>query len=407
MRACPPTPEVKRACRACAVCGGRQAEILRRQSFALPEDHPLPAVYDVVCCQGCGFCYADTPAPQAAYDRYYEGFSKYADQRTSTGGGGTPEDARRLSAAAALLAAECPDPAGTSVLDIGCSNGGLLQELQARGFRQLTGVDPSSACVANTARRPGIRALAGTLTALPAELGRYDLVILSHVLEHVADLRGLLAPLAGLLNSGGRLYVEVPDATRYLEFVSAPFQDFNVEHINHFSLASLQALFAAGGFAPVGSGRRDLPVSQGLYYPAVYVFFRRGETALPGPAPDFTLREELRSYIGRSAELMRDIECRVAPLAEPAHGPIIVWGTGQLALKLLVETSLRHARIAAFVDGNPINQGKILRGVPVIAPEGVAQLPPYPVLIATQLHQDEILGVLRRELGLGNPVITL
>jgi SAM-dependent methyltransferase len=406
MTAFAPNLAVKTLCRPCPVCAGRRGEVLRHQPFALPIGHPLPADFDVVCCQTCGFCFADTAARQADYDRYYADFSKYADLATSTGGGGSAEDAQRLRECAAHLASALDHRFQASVLDIGCGNGGLLQELQTWGFRDLTGVDPSPFCVANTAARPGLRALAGTLTNLPVELGRYDLVILSHVLEHVADLRSLIAPLRRLLTPAGRLYVEVPDAMRYTQFVTSPFQDFNVEHINHFSLASLARLFSAHGFALAAGGPRDLPAAQGLSYPAIYGFFRPA-AARPELPADFGLRTELCAYVARSEQLMAAIERKVSPLAEPEAGPVIVWGTGQLAFKLLAETSLRQARIAAFIDGNPINQGKTLLGVPVLAPAQLPELPPHPVLIATQLHQEKILETLRGELGLSNPVITL
>jgi len=31
------------------------------------------------------------------------------------------------------------------------------------------------------------------------------------------------------------VYIEVPDAARYIDFLYSPFQDFNTEHINHLS----------------------------------------------------------------------------------------------------------------------------------------------------------------------------
>ncbi len=400
---------VKTACRPCPVCQETQVETLRHQPFALPEGHLLPAAFDVVCCPRCGFCYADTPAAQEIYDRYYAEFSKYADNRTSTGGGGSPTDAQRLRESAEQLAEFLGGNCQSSVLDIGCSNGGLLASLRALGFTNLTGVDPSPVCVANTSQQPGLRAVVGTLTAPPPELGRYDLVVLSHVLEHVLDLQTVVAPLAALLNPGGRLYVEVPDAARYTAFVTSPFQDFNVEHINHFDLASLERLFATNGLALEAGGSKDLPVAQGLQYPAVYGFFRHAPAvdAPPKRSAATPLRDELRAYIVRSQELMGAIERTVAPLAAPGAAPILVWGTGQLAMKLLVETSLRDATVAAFVDGNPVNQGHTLRGVPVLAPAALRDLPPYPVLITTQLHRESILATLRGELGLANPAITL
>ena len=56
-----------------------------------------------------------------------------------------------------------------------------------------------------------------------------------------------IANLRALLQEGGLLYVEVPDARRYAEQVNAPSQDFNCEHINHFSLQCLHNAFARHG----------------------------------------------------------------------------------------------------------------------------------------------------------------
>ena len=400
------TLPTKSACRPCPVCDDTRAGVLRHQPFALPAGHLLPPAYDLVCCEACGFCYADTPAPQADYDRYYAEFSKYEDNRTSTGGGGTGPDALRLQSMADQMTALLPGDRRAAVLDIGCANGGLLAALHERGFHDLTGIDPSAACVANTANQPGVRALAGSLTALPPGLGRYDLIVLSHVMEHVADLRGVLASVSSLLADGGQLYIETPDASRYAEHLAAPFQEINVEHINHFSLATMGSLLGRAGFTLETGGQKTFETAPGTNYPAVFGFFHFAGSYLP-PVPDFALRDALRTYLARSQAIMDGIEAKLRPLAAPDAPPLIVWGTGQLTLKLLVETSLGRARIAAFVDGNPINQGKTLRDVPVLAPEQLRDLPPHPVLIATSLHREAILAVLRDELGLSNPAIVL
>jgi hypothetical protein len=84
---------------------------------------------------------------------------------------------------------------------------------------------------------------------------------------------------------------------------------------------------------------------------------------------------------------------------------VIVWGTGQLVLKLLAETSLAKAQIAAFVDSNPINKGRMLRGVPILAPEQIRNSP-YPIVVTTILHQQEIAEQIRR-MGLPNKIVLL
>ena len=243
--------------RPCPVCEGCDCADMHTQRFVLPEDHPLRNGYKVVCCGRCGFVYASTPANQADYDAFYAQFSKYEDNTTSTGSGVTPWDAERLEGTASDIARFVPDRAAR-IVDIGCANGGLLAALKARGYENLCGIDPSPRCARYVHDQLGIEAYAGWLTRLPEEVGAVDAVLLSHVMEHVLELRPALEAVRAVMKPGAILYVEVPDATRYAEFLFAPFQDFNTEHINHFSRDSLANLLRACGLEPAEAGRRML-----------------------------------------------------------------------------------------------------------------------------------------------------
>ena len=95
----------------------------------------------------------------------------------------------------------------------------------------------------------------------------------------------------------------------------------------------------------------------------------------------------IRSLIDRTPELM-------------------VWGTGQLTMKLLTETSLGHARIAAFIDGNPINQGRTLHGVRIVAPGALGAID-KPVLVASTIHFEAISRTIREKFGESVEVVGL
>lgn len=391
--------------RPCPVCGSPQARVLHRQRFALPAGHPLPREFDIVACPVCDFVFADTEAGATAYDRYYADYSKYADQGTSTGGGGDARDQARIEATAAEIARHLPDRAAC-IVDIGCANGGMLAALRALGYENLLGIDPSPECVANTRRLFDIPALQGWLGGLPAEAAPADLIILSHVLEHVLDLSDAVAGARALLSPGGILYVEVPDAARYSECLAAPFQDFNTEHINHFGSASLANLFTAHGFVRISEGTKTLDIAGGARYPACFGFFQLAGTAASSAAwrhaPEFLA--SMDRYIGESTDRLRGIDARLGPVLSK---PVIVWGVGQLTLKLLVETGLAKADIVAFVDGNPLHHGKTLHGRPILAPGALRDLPPHPIVIGSLLHHVAIADRIQRELGLPNPIVTL
>jgi SAM-dependent methyltransferase len=387
--------------RACPVCGGRQVEHLRHQRFVLEDGHPLTAGYDVAHCVSCGFVYADTGATQADYDAFYQRLSKYDDPANSTGSGESPIDRERLEGTAEILAPLIPSP-GSRILDIGCAGGGLLAALQRRGFRNLVGVDPSPACARATANRIG-EAYQGWITNLPPELDKFDCITLSHVLEHVLDVSPALAALSGLLRPDGLVYVEVPDASRYADYIFAPLQDFNTEHINHFSRQCLDHAMGRHGFRAVGGGERLLRPSANTFTPAVYGIYRQAaETVDVGP--DTRLTAAIQLYIDRSDGQLRQIDHFLGEAL--AHSPeLIVWGVGQLTLKLLAETQLGPAKIVAFVDSNPIHHGQRLAGIPILSPDEIRSYS-QPILIATLLHQEEIASQIAGK-GLANPILFL
>ncbi len=397
--------------RACPVCRSGRGYFLHTQRFVLPEGHPLSEGYQVVGCERCGFVYANTAVSQADYDLFYARFSKYEDTQTATGGDATPWDVQRLEETAREIAGVISDPQAR-ILDIGCANGGLLGQLKGLGYWQLVGLDPSPACAATTRRLHGLEAWAGSLGETTLDLGQFDCVILSHVLEHVQDLEPAMAALTRLVRPGGLLYVEVPDARRYRDFVTAPFQDFNTEHINHFSPRTLNYLLESRGWEFERGGTKTLVASPNTFYPAFYSFYTRSSSSQavvePGLIePDTELIEGIKAYIAQSQAILDRIERRLQDIL--ARWPeVVVWGTGQLAMKLLAETSLAQARITAFVDSNPINWGQVLRGSPILGPQEL-QRQGYtgPIIITSILHQAAITRVIRESLNLPNEIVLL
>jgi SAM-dependent methyltransferase len=393
--------------RACPVCDAVAVSVLHHQTFVLPEGHPLAGGYDVVCCEGCGFVYADTDVPQEAYERFYADSSKYADTRTATGGGDLPWDDRRLEETAREIARHVPD-VDARIVDVGCANGGLLKWLSVLGYRVLHGVDPAPACAAAAERFPNVRGHVGSLFHLPAAVREADGLILSHVLEHVRDLHGAMGAVFDALRPGGRVYVEVPDATRYAECLSAPLQDFNTEHINHFSPRSLRNLLRRYGFDIVASGQKTIEASAGVPYPAAWAVGERlparTDAAAARAEHDRGLRAAIERYVERSLDLVARIDAHLArELAGVSE--LVVWGAGQTTLKFLAVTALSRANIVVFADANPVLHGKRLRGAPVVPPERLRDYP-QPILVGSIISREPIARRIR-ELGLRNRVIFL
>lgn len=377
--------------RPCPLCGNLHPAVLGRLSLPQPSYSPLPAGYRLLACEECDFAYADTPAPQADYDRYYQQLAKYGGP-TGTGAGLDAADMRRLEALATRLETGLPGR-DAAILDIGCGAGGLLQVLRARGHTQAEGLDPDPAAVA-AARAQGLAVRAGLATESVALYGgsRFDLIVLSHVAEHLRDLDWLRG-LGALLAPGGRLYVEVPDPRGYRCAPRPPLYYFDSEHINHFSPRALARLLDGADLGRQTFQALQLTLADATPYPALAVTAEAGPPTLPAPPAEAVAH--LRAYLEDSLRRARSL-IHIEPGLDDA-APLLIWGAGSWTQRLLGLDAIPLERVLAFLDGAPNKQGQSLAGRPILAPaEGLARHPAAQVLVCVAVNPRQIEAELTR-----------
>ncbi len=125
-------------------------------------------------------------------------------------------------------------------LDIGCSLGILLQGFQEAYHNRPYGIEPGEAHRAQ-ARKQGLTVYASLAELEEQETGRFDLVSMSHVLEHLPDAVGYLAHLREkLLDPDGWLLVEVPNLYAHDSFEPA--------HLVAYSPHTLRQTLEKAGF---------------------------------------------------------------------------------------------------------------------------------------------------------------
>ena len=134
------------------------------------------------------------------------------------------------------------------LLDVGCGDGAYLHYMQGLGWK-AEGVEVDPLAV-EQAHRLGLLIHYGTLEQQGFEGGRFDVITLNHVLEHVHDPLGLLKECQRLLKPEGVIKVLVPNVE------SAGHRGFGADwrglepprHIYIFSIRALKELVTKAGF---------------------------------------------------------------------------------------------------------------------------------------------------------------
>lgn len=241
---------------ACPACGSPRITLL--DAFSIPRDARGRRVSFVTGCRACGLLFANPLPPPEQLQSFYGEQGAWAASnkawvkrleraRRRSREPKRPQNPQRprrprellLDALAPYVPIHEP-PNGATVLDFGCGDGKFLDRLQDRGWHTY-GVEPSVDVAFLRHSR---------LDVLPQD-GRFDFVLLHHVLEHVIDPLGLLRELAGATRLGGVLFVSVPWLDTLPQHRDFRYCINTRNHLLCFSETCLRGLLARAGFGTV------------------------------------------------------------------------------------------------------------------------------------------------------------
>ncbi len=210
--------------------------------------------FNIKTCRGCGLTQL-SPLPDAAAleklytEEYYNtatpgvGYDDYAAQEQEY----LPtfaEDVERISQFVAQ---------GGKVLDVGCGYGWFVSAALQRGY-DAHGLDVSQRAVEiGNARHPG-RFHCGSIDEVPALRDqRFDVIFLSHLIEHITEPLGFLKSLAAHLTERGILVMVTPNISSLLSRVSGKrWVSFKLpEHVAYYHPGTIRRLYEQAGMRVV------------------------------------------------------------------------------------------------------------------------------------------------------------
>ncbi len=123
--------------------------------------------------------------------------------------------------------------AGTSVLDIGCGTGAIMDFVRSKNYT-VEGVDMSENAL-QYCRKKNLTVHHGFAEKLPFQNSSFDVVIASDVLEHITDDAAAVQEVARVLKPGGIFIVTVPAHQSLFSY-----HDHALHHVRRYSKEGLR-----------------------------------------------------------------------------------------------------------------------------------------------------------------------
>jgi hypothetical protein len=305
--------------RNCPICSELSENLtdINNIKLTLVDDIILNSALNVKLCKDCNFYFSESGNTQEDYNNYYLLFNNYQQQSYCL-----DKDIK----CADFICKHVNKNEIKTVIDYGSGNGVLANLLSEKFIVEQFDI------------------------GMEANNKKYDLLILSHVLEHIYNLNSFINEVSKNIKDHGLFYIEVPNADFYEEFINmCPLQEINIEHINFFSKISLNKLLIDNGFYCIHLQDDYFMLKNMKYYVIRGVFKKHNNN------------KSFENYLNNGLNQIDSFKFENLK----KYKNIYVYGCGQFLFKILDKIQ-DNCNIINIIDDNLCYANKKINGVDII-----------------------------------------
>lgn len=226
----------------CVICNSNDFQLLS-------EKDRYGLYMPVVICKRCGLVQTNPRMNQKSYNKFYDSeYSKlYVGEEKPTENFFSKQYNHGAYIYDYITKFSGASIQNKFIVELGTGAGGILQYFKEKN-NEVYGVDLDSEYI-EFGKQKGLNLEVGTIDKLYSLRKKPDVVIYSHIVEHLLNPVNDMKKLKRLLNQDGLLYIEVPGVKNLYDSYSQNFLKYlQNAHTYHFTLNSLTNCAKKAGF---------------------------------------------------------------------------------------------------------------------------------------------------------------
>ncbi len=329
----------------CCICK-EETEIYFRLPFVYTDDiSDGILVQQIALCKKCGFIYTKNPFTLEQLENRYKNQSKYEFDSDNYSSELDKAYTDRCIRQKFFIDNLIGDSFG-SMLEIGAASG---YNLSLYHHKNVLGIEPSALNCKSAKKNYNVDMYNGLFSEYVDKNpdSRFDLVFLSHTLEHIVNPYELIKQCSEI--SDKYMFIEVP--TMDCKFIDEPFGMFNDEHVNCFTLESLNYMMNSLGFQLVSSniiydGESNISSAN----PCISTIWQKTNKQIIRKIISQHAEDALKNYINGNMTALENVKNIMNSIDDNER--LAVWGVGNHLSMLLANTSLSKKNIIRFYDSD-------------------------------------------------------
>lgn len=257
------------------------------------------------------------------------------------------------------------------ILEIGCGSGKFLLELWRLGWRNLSGFEPSILSPKDNKKYKIYNDFFSLNAVKTNKLKeKFDLIVLTGVLEHISNLKDFLKAIYSALKKNGCVLAMVPNES--FSFKATDPGLIAHEHLNYFTPMTLKKILEYSGFEVISLRERNN---------SLVVKFKIAQNF--NPAENYS--KNIFNTVKKFKNILKNCKSKIG-----------LYGACLASFNLLSLSGISEAKNKniLFIDSDPLKWGKKMLNIPVIPPSEIMKFDFESIIIIPPAFSKEIFDYL-------------